>query len=157
MLENTEKSTKRPLPRTAWKAGVSANPAGRPAAGMQSFKDRLAHWMDTKTIGDIEAIIENPKKWNKLLAVDALVARRISEAAKKSGTSDFVALLDRLLGKPAITADLIVTHELGTKLDKAEKMLATDVEFVEVKPLPALNAPSLTIEQAAALNESTKL
>jgi hypothetical protein len=143
------------------KGTPSLNPAGRPVTGLQSFKDRLTHWLETKTIGDIETIVNNPKKWNKLLSIDALVARRIHEAAQKSGTSDFVALLDRLLGKPAMTADLVVTHELGTRLDAAEKILAADAEFVEIAPQPQqlaqLPAPSLTLDDAVKLEERTKL
>lgn len=105
------------------KGQPSINPRGRPAAGMQSFKDRLAYWLDTKTITEIEQIVDNPKKWGKLLAVDALVARRIVEAAKASGGNDLSIILDRLLGKPAITADLQVTHALASRLDAAEAAL----------------------------------
>lgn len=132
-MEQTIEIAAKPLIRAAKghfaKGQPSPNPAGRPAAGLQSFKDRLAYWMDTKTIADIEAIIDNPKKWGKLLAVDALVARRISEASKKTGIQDFVAILDRLLGKPAITADLVVTHQLGNRLDEAEKLITMDADF----------------------------
>lgn len=114
---------KRGAPRTAWKPGVSANPAGRPAAGFQSFKDRLARWLETKTLKEIQAIVEDEKKFNKLLSVDAMVARRIHQACKASGGADFQMILDRLLGKPAITADLQVTHALASRLDAAEQLL----------------------------------
>lgn len=103
--------------------GQTGNPAGRPKAGMQSFKDRLARWLETKTYKEIQELVDNPKKWDKLLSIDAMVVRRIHEACQKDKTGDFVALLDRLLGKPAITADLQVTHALADRLDHAEKLL----------------------------------
>ena len=122
-----------------WTKGKSANPAGRPAAGMQSFKDRLAHWLETKTIGEIEAIVTNPKKWNKLLSVDAMVARRISQACKGDGGADFIAILDRLLGKPSQTSEINVTHGLADRLDRAEKILLEG----KATPLPMLPLPTL--------------
>lgn len=97
--------------------------AGRPKAGMQSFKDRLAHWLDTKTLKEIQTIVEDDKKFGKLLSIDAMVARRIHQACKANGGMDFQMILDRLLGKPAITADLQVTHALASRLDAAEQLL----------------------------------
>lgn len=124
------------LPNTGHKfqKGNTFGISGRPAAGLQSFKDRLAYWMDHKTIGEIKAIIDNPKKWNKLLSSDAMVARRIHEAASKNGNSDFIALLDRLLGKPAITAEVAVTHGLAERLDKAEALML-DAPVIDAKPI----------------------
>lgn len=98
--------------------------AGRPVAGMQSFKDRLSHWLDTKTLKEIQTIVEDEKKFGKLLSIDAMVARRIAQACKANGGMDFQMILDRLLGKPAITADLQVTHALASRLDAAEQALA---------------------------------
>lgn len=122
--ENQEITQKKPMGNPNWLNGNSGNPAGRPKAGMQSFKDRLARWLETKTYKEIKELVDNEKKWDKLLSIDAMVVRRIHEACQKDKTGDFVALLDRLLGKPAITADLQVTHALADRLDAAERLLA---------------------------------
>lgn len=117
--------------------GQTGNPKGRPAAGMQSFKDRLAYWLDTKTIDQIKALVEEgSKKGGKLLAIDAIVAKRIKRAYDNDGNADFNSILDRLLGKPAITGDLQVTHALGDRLDQAEKLLAIDAAFEIIDTTP---------------------
>lgn len=120
---------------------------GRTATGLQSFKDRLAYWMNHKTIGEIKAIIDNPKKWDKLLSADAMVARRIHSAAGKDGNSDFVALLDRLLGKPAITAEVAVTHGLAERLDRAEAMM------LESSPVPVMTIDHPVMDLVTSVDE----
>ena len=133
-------------PNNGWKKGTSGNPAGRPKAGMQSFKDRLAHWMETKTLKEIKAIVEDDKKLDKLLSIDAMVAQRIRQACKADGGADFVMILDRLLGKPAQTADVNVTHGLADRLDKAEAML------IEHQASEVLTTPAV-IDQVLSENE----
>lgn len=81
--------------------GIGGNPAGRPAAGMQSMKDRLAYWYETKSIGEIEKLIANKHLWNKLPAIDASLCRVISDGCQSSGLSALQFIWDRLLGKPA--------------------------------------------------------
>ena len=125
---------------TSWKPGQSGNPKGRPATGFQGFKDRLQHWLETKTIGDIEALVSNPKKWKKLVSIDAMVAKRIHAACAADGTGDFIAILDRLLGKPAQTAEVNVTHGLADRLDKAEAIL------LESTPVIKNTVQALTIQ-----------
>lgn len=119
---------------------------GRPAAGMQSFKDRLVRWLETKTYKEIQELVDNPKRWDKLLSIDAMVVRRIHEACQKDKTGDFNAVLDRLLGKPAITGDLQVTHALADRLDSAEKLLATDAVFEVIEQESSPSALTAQIE-----------
>ena len=155
MVENLTTPAKKPN-SGRFQVGNPGSP-GRPKAGLQSFKDRLAHWLETKTIGDIQEIIENPKKWNKLLSVDAMVARRIADACGKSGGNDFVAILDRLLGKPALMAELNVTHGLADRLDKAEALLGStviDAEYNQVDPPMITQEQSSTLD-SEALNQTT--
>ena len=82
--------------------GISGNPAGRPATGFQSFKDRLCYWLETKSIDDIEKLVLKKSEWRKLPAIDGIVVRRIHAALQHEGSgADFALVLDRLLGKPA--------------------------------------------------------
>src|ERR1700722_7362881 len=92
---------------TRWAPGQSGNLRGRPKRGFQSFKDRLAYWLENKTASEIKALVENPKAWGRLVSIDAIVVRRIAAALERDGSADFTLLLDRLLGKPsqAITGE----------------------------------------------------
>lgn len=141
-------SRKNPLKanNTSWKPGISGNAKGRPATGLQGFKDRLSHWIETKTLKEIKALVDDPdeKKLDKMYAADVMVVQRVRAACKQSGGADFQMILDRLLGKPAITGDLQVTHALADRLDSAEKLLATDAAFEiidEESSPPMLTAP----------------
>lgn len=118
-----------------WQKGVSGNPKGKPITGFQGFKDRLQHWLETKTVGEIEMLVTNPKKWKKLVSVDAMVARRIHQACGADGTGDFIAILDRLLGKPAQTAEINVTHGLADRLDRAEAILLESKPVIDAEHL----------------------
>lgn len=94
-------------PDGKWKRGVSGNILGRPG-GYQNFRDRLLWWLETKTIREIEELVDKKADWDDLCAIDGMVVRRIHAAVKTDGgVSDFTAILDRLLGKPpqAITGD----------------------------------------------------
>ena len=118
--------------RGRFKKGFVGNPAGRPKAG-QSFKDRLAYWLETKTLKEIRAIVEDEKKFDKMPAIDCMVAQRVRQACKADGGSDFLMILDRLLGKPAMTAEVNVTHGLADRLDRAERILeGTAVEVLTI-------------------------
>lgn len=111
-----------------FKKGVSGNLAGRPHSVFQSFADRLAHWLETKTVGEIQAIVRNKKQWTDLSAIDAVVVRRIAAAmAKEKSTADFTAVLDRLVGKPVqpIAASFDVRHGLAERIEKARQKLLT--------------------------------
>ena len=155
MSENTTIPAKKGNPN--WVKGTSGNALGRPKAGIVAFKDRLAYWLEQKTVGEIKALIENPKKWDKLLSVDAMVARRIADACGKSGGADFVAILDRLLGKPALMAELNVTHGLADRLDKAEALLGhavIDAEYNEVSEPKTISKQSIDSE-AVDPNQTT--
>jgi hypothetical protein len=142
MLDNQQIIEKKPYKPTGnpnmRKGGPSINPKGRPAAG-QSLKDRMAMWYETKTVGEIEELILNPKKWNKLAAIDASICQLVSESCKKTGQSAVMIIFDRLLGKPAITADLVVTHQLGSRLDEAEKLIIIEGDAEELPSLPSTN------------------
>lgn len=89
--------------------GEIRNPNGRrkKANYFQSFKERLAWWVETKTLNQIEVLVNDPRKFGRLPAIDALVARRIYEASKGNGGADLAMILDRMLGKPpqAITGE----------------------------------------------------
>lgn len=138
------------------KGAPAVNPKGRPAAGFQSFKDRLAYWLDTKTIGEIRKIVEDEKKFDKLVAIDALVARRISEASKQGSTSDFASILDRLVGKPnqAITgadgAPLMPVTDIQELARRTAFLLSLGVQqagdaAVVINGAPALPAPIIEV------------
>lgn len=122
----------------------SMNPKGRPKAG-QSFKDRLAYWLDTKTLKQIRAIVEDETKLDKLPAVDAMVARRIAQACKADGGQDFLMILDRLLGKPSQAVEMNVTHGLAARLDRAEAILLE----------PTSTTPSLPAVVSSADDQNT--
>lgn len=102
MHQTSTQSQENPRFKGRIKRGEVRNPLGG-AAGkpFQSFKERLCYWLETKTIDEIRAIVEKPKEWKKLVAIDALVAQRIHQASKDTGLGDFNAIFDRLLGKPA--------------------------------------------------------
>jgi hypothetical protein len=107
-LEAPETATQPPKKQPkGFQPGNKHGIAGRPASGMQSFKDRLARWTDTKTVGEIERLIKDKKAWNNLLSIDAMVAMRVSEAYERGGGASMTVILDRLLGKPpqAITGE----------------------------------------------------
>jgi hypothetical protein len=79
-----------------WKKGQSGNPAGRPKAGMQSFRDRLVYWLETKTYGDIKRLIDDPdeRKLGKLAAIDVIVLHRtLIGIQKKTIVKTFYLLL----------------------------------------------------------------
>lgn len=132
-----------------WKPGKSGNPAGRPAAGMQSFKDRLSYWLDNKTLKELKTLVdgEDEKRLDKLPAIDVMVIQRVRAACKKDGGQDFVMILDRLLGKPAITADLNVSHALASRLDQAEKLLTDNSAPLIEGKAQILNSVILTQTQ----------
>lgn len=138
----TDEKPKKLATPASWAKGQSGNPAGRPATGFQGFKDRLAWWMESKTIGEIKKLVSNPKKWDKLVSADAMVARRIYEACGPDGTGDFIAILDRLLGKPTQTTELNVTHGLADRLDKAEAIMLeskpVDAEYAVIPSVPVV-------------------
>ena len=108
------------------KGEPSANPAGRPHSLFASFADRLGHWLETKTANEIAALVRNKAEWGKLSAIDAVVVRRIAAAmAKDKSTQDFVAVLDRLIGKPVqpIAATFDHRHGLADRIEEAMKKL----------------------------------
>lgn len=92
--------------RGQWKKGQSGNPKGRPPAG-QSLKDRLAWWFETKTVGEINALIANQKEWPNLISADAAICQVVAQGSEKSGLPYIQFIFDRLLGKPpqAITGE----------------------------------------------------
>ena len=76
--------------------GQSGNPAGRPS-GHQTFIDRAKYWLETKTVGEINDLLNDEKRWGKLCAFDAIIIMRISEACKTGGCKAMNHLLDRVL------------------------------------------------------------
>lgn len=127
-----------------WKKGVSGN-AGRT---FQTFKERLAYWLETKTITEIEKLVLSKREWGKLVAIDGLVVRRIHAAfqADNSG-GDFALVLDRLLGK----APQAITGEDGKPLLAAIDVNELARRTAFLLSLPQAAAP-VTIEQ-----QSTKI
>lgn len=109
-----------------FEAGKSGNPSGRPRAGTQAFADRLAYWLETKTIDEIKAIVRNTKEWGKLPAIDGIVVRRINAALMKAGSNaDFTAVLDRFVGRPVqpVAGEFKVTHGLADRLKRAMQIV----------------------------------
>ena len=124
-----------------YKKGFVSNPAGRPASGYQSFKDRLAFWMETKTVSEIEALIKNKKQWGKLPAIDAMVAMRVSESYEYGGGASMTIILDRLLGKP---------NQSLTGLDEKPLIPQTDINEIARRTAFLLATAGLS-EQSAPL------
>lgn len=120
-------------------AGVSGNPAGRPASGMQGMSDRIANFWMNKTVEEVERLVKNPKLWKKLASIDAAIARRASEAQKKTGINDMVVLLQYMVGKPVqpVSGEFKVTHGLADRINKARKQL-------QPTTIDQLSAPALT-------------
>lgn len=81
--------------------GQSGNPLGRQSAGSK-LQARLDYWLNNRTAGELKALVENEAEWDKLPSIDAVLARRITEAMKemKDNTKDFCAVLDYYAGKP---------------------------------------------------------
>lgn len=113
--------------------GNSANPDGRPERAFQSFKDRMVYWLETKTGDEINALVRDRKNWGKQLSIDQLVIRRIIAATKKdAATADFVAVLDRLVGRPVqpIAAEFKHTHGLAERLSAAMAIVERTSETI---------------------------
>lgn len=111
----------------------SVNPLGRPAKLFQSFTDRLAWWLENHTGDEIQAVVRNKKEWGKLSAIDQIVIRRIQAATQKhKSTADFIAVLDRLVGKPVqpIAATFDMRHGLAERIEAARRRLASDPQAV---------------------------
>lgn len=100
-MEHTDTATIAPKKTNSGQFKQGNTLGGRTSTGYQSFKDRLVHWLETKTIDDIEKLVRSRTEWKKLSAIDGIVVRRIAGAIGKDGAADFVMVLDRLLGKPA--------------------------------------------------------
>ena len=127
------------------KPGEIRNPEGKPVTGYQDFKTRLAYWLQSKSVDEIENLVRNKIAWGKLSAIDAIVVRRIAQAAKKAGTTaDFTAVLDRFVGKPVqpIAGEFKVTHGLAERLERARSIVSGNaVPIIESSSsLPMLQA-----------------
>lgn len=96
--------------------GNKIGAAGRPASGMQSMKDRLAYWYETKSIGEIERIIKNKRLWKKLPSIDAHIAQVIATGSERTGLPAVQFIWERLLGK----APQAITGEDGAPLIPAQ-------------------------------------
>lgn len=110
---------------------------------MQSVADRMAHFLETKTIEEIEALVRNKKEWKKLTAIDGIIVRRIHAALMKAGSNpDFTAVLDRFVGKPVqpIAAEFKVTHGLADRIENARKKLRANSPTLDAQPAPAVSA-----------------
>lgn len=113
--------------------GNDLGAAGRPARGLQSVADRMAHFLETRTIDDIEKLVRNKKEWRKLTAIDGIIVRRIAAALTKAGSNpDFTAVLDRFVGRPVqpIAAEFKVTHGLAARIDDARRKLRGNADAV---------------------------
>jgi hypothetical protein len=76
------------------------------AIPFETLKARLIHWAETKTVEQIQKLVENPKLWKPLPMIDALCAKQLWRAWDGTG-EDFNRVLDRMIGKPvqAITGE----------------------------------------------------
>lgn len=111
---------------------------GRKSTGLQSVSDRLSHWLTTKTVDEIEALVKNKAEWKKLTAIDGVLVRRIDAAFKKVGSNvDFTAVLDRFVGKAVqpIAAEFKVTHGLADRIEKARKLADNTTIIEQVMPM----------------------
>ena len=110
-----------------FKPGLSGNPAGRQASGLQDLSTRLAGFLQTHTVDEIHALVKDKKAWGKLTAIDGVIVRRIHAALQKAGSNpDFTAVLDRFVGRPVqpIAAEFKVTHGLADRIERARKAVA---------------------------------
>lgn len=141
-----------------WAKGYSPNPKGRPKTGFQSFKDRLLYWVEEKTLKELKSLVDDPdeKRLDKLLAIDAMVVQRVRAACRKDGNQDFIAVLDRLLGKPMQAVEATVTHALAARLDEAEKLLTDDSAPMIEGQAMLLQTSILSLEPEDKLPVNTK-
>lgn len=137
--QNETSEAKKPQ---GFQIGNNANPEGGRARKnwrhFQTFKERLAHWLESKSLAEIVAIVTNEKKFGKLSAIDAMVAQRIAQACKADGGADMTIVLDRLMGKPPQA----ITGEDGKPL-----MPATDVNEIARRTAFLLSLPQAAIAQ----------
>lgn len=115
--------------------------------GYQTFKARLTWWMESKSVSQIEALIKNKKAWNKLPAIDAMVAMRVSESYERGGGASMMIILDRLLGKPNQSLTGIDETPLVPKHSMDELARRTAFLLALASHQPAQSAP-LTLESA---------
>lgn len=138
-----EKTELKKLGNPAWEKGKSGNPKGRPPAG-QGLKDRLSWWLLNKTVDEIERLVNDKKKWGKLVAADAHCAMVVHEGCKNTGLTAIAFIFDRLLGK----APQAITGEDGKPLMPAADVneIARRTAFLLSLPQPAA---AITIDQPA--------
>lgn len=157
----TERTKSLPNPRLERKKLVQANRqrikkelAERALKGNnQTIKQRLLYWFETKTVKEIQAIIDTPKVWDNLPNIDAALCRLIAAATKDGGSSALTMVLDRLLGKPAQA----ITGEDGKPLIPQADVneLARRTAFLlsrVVLPVVGSDSTLITIEQTKPLN-----
>lgn len=83
------------------KPGQVLNPNGR-GKGTLNFKTRLEKWLKTASlqINPLEIVDpKNPPKAIKMKQLDIIILAQIAEA-RKGKTKAFIALMDRMVGKP---------------------------------------------------------
>jgi hypothetical protein len=73
----------------------------------------VQYWLESCTLEEIIRISESKKDFGKLRAIDALVIRRIADAALTGGGDDFSRLIDRWIGKPM--QQLVASVEVEAK------------------------------------------
>lgn len=141
--------------KTGFQKGNKHGKNGRPPAG-QGLKDRLAWWMQSKTVKQIEDLIADEKKWGNLVAADAHCARVVAEGCKATGLSAIQFIFDRLLGKApqAITGEdgkpLLPATDLNEIARRTAFLLSLASQQTITIDQPAISAPS---PPARALDE----
>lgn len=118
--------------------GSSGNVLGKPPTGFQSFKDRCVYWWETKTVEEIEKLVNNKKLWKKMISLDAAVARRIHAAQQDTGIQDMRLLLEYILGKPAQAITGAEGQPLIPQLDISE-MARKTAFLLSMAAMPVLD------------------
>ena len=113
MEETTEDNGRNPdgTFKEGWKGGP-----GRPRGRMtwQDYADRIDHFLQNFTRGEIKKIVLDPDEFDKFVSRDAMIIQTMAEAFQADGLMSRKELLNRVIGEAIKREEL--TGINGTKL-----------------------------------------